>query len=282
VAGVNRLRVHTTNTGVLPDNLHVSTTPGPETPPAPTPEVPATPIPPAHVLPPKASPDQTIVVTVSPDVTQHLAPQHNDDGGWLTQPWATVVAALIALAAAGMAWKGVLKTVASAATESEKTRTSAESIASAARDAEEKRIRHGQQLELLARAVPLTLQLFQDAFVMNSHLKKGEEIPAARQNSYFDNWVAASILQEMLDLHGLVRSAAAIADFIYRAMDLSRSSEAEAPPEKLSEVRKRMLQVFRNEASSLGAKEAGPEEPAGEAQPAEGAPADEAPSKDEK
>ncbi|MGW9262933.1 hypothetical protein [Gordonia terrae] len=64
-------------------------------------------IPPAP--PPRPQlPPETAQIQVPPDVLESIAPA---DPGWFTQPIATIVAALIALAAAYLAWKGVKRQI---------------------------------------------------------------------------------------------------------------------------------------------------------------------------
>ena len=170
--------------------------------------------------PSPAQPTQTVVVTVPPD------------GGWLTQPWATVVAASIALAAAYFAWKGVQRRVNAAAEEGIKNRK-----------AEDKRSRLAEQIRVLGEAVRDTEIACDAAAQINAH--GGSKSPEELADRFTEHFTKSSLARDMLLVMGLQKSAHALDDVLAVSIDCA---ELKATPQNVRARRFDMLKVFSEES----------------------------------
>ena len=185
---------------------------------------------PTENSPPVGNGEDQVVVTVDPEVLDRLIP--DSSGFELTQPWATVLAAVFAVFAAFLAWKSVRRQVEAAATQGGADRENAETIARENREAEKRRHEQAERVQVASTAITQSLTVYRHASVAN--MRRVEKEPQANidvmDDLFFDAWSEATLTAELLELHGLPRSAKAFAGFLREASVLAKSDVSNGRP----------------------------------------------------
>lgn len=179
------------------------------------------------------SPTQTVVVNLPPEVIEKLAPHTGID---LTQPWATVIAAFIALGAAFLALRNIkIQVQADAA------------IARANREAEEDRAHLEERVRLLAEALNHGSNIFQIAVGWAEEWDERNEISFETNRRYQENLARAQFAYDMLLVRGLTDSAEALSAYLQECEKV-RMNEIKADSEEMQVTREHMLSTFRRSA----------------------------------
>jgi hypothetical protein len=197
------------------------------------------PIAPPPIPPPTPSPNQTFVVTTPPDVleklsdvVEKLAPHESG----LSQPWATVLAAFLAILAAGVAYLGVLNQVRGTARQAQEERS----------DKARKDLR-AECFRLLHSVSDQTLTVERDAFALSS-VKLGNQDVTHQQNDLNQKYFEVMLLRDELTINNLTKSADELLRFIQQA---NAAEHGNATPEAVENRRSTMLFACRQEIKEL-------------------------------
>jgi len=196
----------------------------PSPPPAP-PDLPVTslPTPPLPTLPvPTTGAQTTVVVNIPPELVNRLNPPLS----FPSPGWATIIAALIALCAAGIAFCGVMMQVRATAREQQRNR-----------EADIRRAQRIERAELLVQAAREANELW-DAFVLRD-IRPDEATKKLEKASD-----AATLTTELLRLAGLPKSADALTELSGEVLEAWRDPTAGVT--QMCDV----VEIFRDELAN--------------------------------
>lgn len=182
------------------------------------------------LTPPPAPATQTVVVQLPPEVVKHFAPP--SDG--LSQATATIIAALIAVVAAGIAFGGVIYQVRATARGQQKDR-----------DDENRRQRWTERSQLLADAAAAATAI-QDSFYRA--IASPED--ADNCNTFAGKYRDAELLGNRLKVVDLRNSAKALDVFLNTALDKFGSDRFS----ELSEMHDLLIETFSAELNEEPSK----------------------------
>jgi hypothetical protein len=191
------------------------------------------------------SPTQTIVVTVPTDTLDKLAPHQSG----LPQSWATIIAALIAVAAACIAFSGVLLQIRATAAQAEANRHADAELAREERHAQAAAARRGERIKLVREATDLTQTAFNHAIglaVEPESKTSGQDVSNLMEAVY-----RGFLTRDMMLLVGLRKSAAGLNMYMEGLRDTVEAPNIEDVM-KVAETRSDLLQLFVEELEADG------------------------------
>ena len=166
----------------------------------------------------------------------------------LTQPWATVIAACIALAAALVAWKSVKSTIKAAADEGKLARQSDKDIARENREAEDRRLLEAERARLLADALHHGQRMFVRAAGVRGQKQTGHS-DTDTTLQYNESSTQALVARDMMVVRGLNESADAYLDFV-KAVQRYAGNNPQWDVGEVQALRDKVLAAFRRAAAS--------------------------------
>ena len=197
----------------------------------------APPLPPPVPSPVAPSSGGTFVVELPPEVIETFKPAAESG---LTQPIATIVAAIIALTAAGIAYLGIRAQVKGSQRESEKTRS-----------AETARARRSERVQLISDSLDAARQSLRAAQLFFQNRKNMRTTPRAnvsgdvirRPREELDAAIAKSALaRDMLEIHDFTKQAEAMDHLNETLRAAADNNEQKA---RIDDAWSRLLQAFR-------------------------------------
>jgi hypothetical protein len=183
------------------------------------------------------SPNQTLVVNVPPDVVDRLTP-HASSG--LSQPWATIIAAVIALAAATIAYMGVRAQVRATASQ-----------AAATREAEERQAVRLERVRLLSDAleasneVQRTVTDARSAVMQRARENVSADVYKGPKDQFLYAIAKATLAKDLLKISGL-RTAADAVD-LFDGAAINYANNRTGTVEEVRSARENMLRVFADQ-----------------------------------
>jgi hypothetical protein len=196
-------------------------------------------------------------VTIPHDLLEKLAPHQSG----LSQAWATIIAAVIALVAAGLAVFGVWLRMNADVKDAQRTRRADAArarhdrraqadVARQNRFAEAEKARHADRIRLLAEAAELSQSMWDVAYELTGRRSRCEDT-GDRDLQFHEQFMKATLTIAMLHIHGLPKSATSLTRFIQAASVLAYSAEKDPADAADAATRARadMLREFIGEVA---------------------------------